>query len=317
MKCFKTSLKLLKEIFRWWPYRSLMALFSILFFQGCQKDITIDLPTAERKLVVDGRIFTNEVPRVWLTYSFPFFQPFAGLDINNVDELAQFLALDAEVTVSDGIITDCLTLTFDTTFFPPVFYMGDSIVGEENRTYFLTIKLQGKTYTASTYIPYAVMLDSIRWRPEGKLDSLGPCLLYFTDPPIYGNIYRLFCKRQGYTHYRPIFDPSVLDDQSFNGQKIEFPFYRPDPRNFLFFKDDTLTEGEQKERFYWKRGDSIFVRFCSIDRVSYEFIRTFEDAANTSGNPFSNPTTVKGNISGGAVGGWIGYAAFYIWTVAQ
>jgi len=59
------------------------------------------------------------------------------------------------------------------------------------------------------------------------------------------------------------------------------------------------------------------VRFCSIDRVSYEFIRTFEDAANTSGNPFSNPTTVKGNISGGAVGGWIGYAAFYIWTVAQ
>lgn len=285
--------------------------------QSCEKDITVDLPKGEKKPVVDGRLFSGDYPRVWITYTFPFFQPLQGLNITNPNDWLEFLALDAIVTVSDGNFTEHLTLTFDTTYFPPVFYIGDTLIGQEGHTYTLTIQLQGRTYTGITSIPPIVPLDSLRWTPEGQLDSLGPCNLYFTDPPAYGNIYRLFCKRQGYVHYRPIFDPSVLDDQSFNGQRIEFPFYRPDPRNFVFFNSDTLNDQQRRERFYWKRGDTIYVRFCTIDRPAYEYLRTFEDAANTSGNPFSNPTTVKSNITGGAMGGWVGYGAFDIWTVAQ
>lgn len=293
------------------------AMVILALAQSCEKDITVDLPKGEKKLVVDGRLFSGEPPRVWLTFNFPFFTPLQGLDISDPNAWSEFLALDAQVKVSDGSLTDHLTLTLDNTYFPPVYYTGDTLIGVPGKTYTLTIIHQGRTYTAMTSIPPIVALDSLRWQPEGQLDSLGPCNLYFTDPPASGNIYRLFCKRQGYVHYRPIFDPSVLDDQSFNGQKIEFPFYRPDPKNFVFFNSDTLTEQERRERFYWKRGDSIYVRFCSIDRVSYEYLRTFEDAANTSGNPFSNPSTVKSNITGGALGGWVGYGAFDIWTLAQ
>ncbi|MCS6980880.1 MAG: DUF4249 domain-containing protein [Flavobacteriales bacterium] len=288
-----------------------------LLWSGCEKDITVELPQGEKKPVVDGRLFSGDYPRVWITYTFPFFTPLQGINIYDPNSIAQFLALDAEVTVSDGTVTEYLSLVLDTTYFPPVFYMGDTIVGQPGRSYFLTIRLHGKTYTAVTTIPPIVALDSLRWKPEGQLDSLGPCNLYFTDPPQYGNIYRLFCKRQGYVHYRPIFDPSVLDDQSFNGLRIEFPFYRPDPKNFVFYNSDTLTAQEQRERFYWKRGDTIYVRFCTIDRPAYEFLRTFEESANTSGNPFSNPSSVKSNIQGGAMGGWVGYGAFDIWTVAQ
>jgi hypothetical protein len=43
-----------------------------------------------------------------------------------------------------------------------------------------------------------------------------------------------------------------------------------------------------------------------------------ENSAGTSGNPFSNPTTVKSNITGGdALGGFVGYGVFDIQRVAK
>jgi hypothetical protein len=292
-------------------------IISTFGLNSCEKDITVDLPSAEKKLVVDGAIFEGEFPYVALTYSFPFFEPL-NFDVSDIAQLEKYLLLDAIVTVSDGFQTEYLTLRIDTTKFPPILYFGDTIKGEPGKTYTLKISGKGKSYSAVTTIPMTVQLDSINWKADGNLDSLGPGRLYFQDPPAYGNIYRLFCKRQGYRSYVPTFSPSTIDDQLYNGQYIEYPFYRPDAFSRAFGLQDSLTQQEKDERGYWKKGDSIYVKFCVIDRASFNYIRTYEQAASTSGNPFSNPTTVKSNIQGDAVtGGWCGYSVYKTAIIAK
>jgi hypothetical protein len=289
----------------------------LLINSGCEKDITVDLPQPEKQIVVQGSIFQDEYAMVALTYTFPFFQSFADLDITNPANLEKFLVLDATIKLSNGIQQEYLTLTIDTTIFPPVFYKGDTIKGQIHTTYTLEIQAKGSVFTASSYLPPPIPLDSINWAPEGNLDSLGPCNLYFQEPPTPGNIYRLFVKRQGYPGYVPLYSPSVLDDQAYNGQYIEYPFYRPNPYSNAFVNFDSLSQAEKDEAFYWKRGDTVSVKFCTLDRASFEFIRTMEQAANTTGNPFSNPTSVKGNVSGGAIGGWCAYGVFKIQRVIR
>ncbi|MGQ3014095.1 MAG: DUF4249 domain-containing protein [Flavobacteriales bacterium] len=280
---------------------------------SCEKDITVDLPEVEKKVVVDGAIFEGEKAYVALTYSFPFFQDFGNLDFNDPAQLSEFLVLDAVVTLSDGVQTETLNLGLDTTKFPPLLYMGNTITGQVGNTYTLTVVAKGRTYTAQTTIRPPVALDSLRWLPEPNKDSLGACRLFFQEPATPGNIYRLFAKRQGYNAYKPVPGNSVIDDQAYNGQYIQFPFSRPEPVSSAFQSGDF----EDPERFFWKKGDTISVLFCTIDVSAYEYIRTLELSAGTSGNPFSNPSTVKSNVTGGALGGFVGYGKYFTQVVAQ
>lgn len=273
---------------------------------SCEKDITVDLPEVEKKVVVDGSIFVGEKPTVALTYSFPYFTSFTDLDLSDPNEVGKFIVLNAKVTISDGTFTEHLEMVFDNTKFPPLLYKADTLVGVPGKTYTLNIEAEGKTYTAVTTIPFPVALDSIRWFKEPQKDSIGTCRLYFNEPNTPGNIYRLFVKRQGYPAYVPVDGFSVINDQAYNGAKVEYPFNRPNAQSSVFTDNNPQLE-EDETRGFWVRGDSVYVRFCSIDAISYEYIRTLEQAASISGNPFSNPVTVKSNVSGGALGGFVGY----------
>lgn len=290
---------------------------ALLLMASCEKDITVNIPQAAKKPVVEGSIFEGEYAVVGLTWSFPYFKPLTGLDSGALEE---FLVLDADITLSDGFTSEKLSLTYDPTHFPPLVYKGDSILGMPGRTYTLSLKFQGYELGAVTSIPYPVALDSIGFKIQQGEDSLGFAYMYFQEPNTVGNIYRLFSKRPYYDSYKPTYavGNSVLDDQAYNGQYIEFLFGRPDPQSNIFADPDTSNADDNDDDGYWKLGDTIMVRFCTIDRPSYDFIKTLEASAGTSGNPFSNPTTVKSNITGGdALGGWVGYGVFDIQAIAQ
>ena len=309
----------MKRIFHISVPVSLFAL-AILVLAACEKDITVNIPQADKKPVVEGNIFQGEVATVGITWSFPYFKPLTNIDPNNPGSLSEFLVLDATVTVSDGLITDTLHMTYDPKYFPPLIYKGSQLLGAPGKTYSLRIQFPGYDLSAITTIPYPVPLDSIGFKLDGNQDSLGFAYMYFQEPPMVGNIYRLFSKRPSYNDYKPTnaIGNSVLDDQAYNGQYIEFWFNRPDPQSNLFYNPDDSTQTDNEDNGYWKLGDTIMVRFCTIDRPSYDFIKTLEASAGTSGNPFSNPTTVKSNITGGdALGGWVGYGVFDIQAIAQ
>jgi len=298
-----------------------LLLFVAAFVSSCEKDITVDIPQAGKKPVIEGSIFQGEVATVGITWSFPYFKPLSGLDFNDPAVLQEFLVTDATVIVSDGITSETLGLTYDARYFPPLVYKGSSIIGTPGRTYTLSIQFPGYDLSAVTTILEPIPLDSINFKLEAGEDSAGLAYMYFTEPSTVGNIYRLFSKRPSYSAYKPTaaVGNSVLDDQAYNGQLIEFFFGRPGAQSNLFSdpSDTTDTNGDNRGGD-WMLGDTIMVRFCTIDRPAYDYIKTLENSAGTSGNPFSNPTTVKSNITGGnALGGWVGYGVFDIQAIAQ
>jgi hypothetical protein len=63
---------------------------------------------------------------------------------------------------------------------------------------------------------------------------------------------------------------------------------------------------------YFEKGDTATVKLANIDKATFDFWRTMEYNYQSIGNPFSTPTTVLGNIKGGGLGYFGGYAAQYI-----
>ena len=60
------------------------------------------------------------------------------------------------------------------------------------------------------------------------------------------------------------------------------------------------------EAGYYKEGDTIAVKFCSIDKDVFTYYRTYYTAIGNTGSPFATPTNIKTNVVGG-LGVWAGY----------
>jgi hypothetical protein len=283
----------------------ILAALSLMILVACESEIDIDLPTPETLVVVDGTIENGQYAKVAVTKTTPYFS------VINVSTLSSIFINDAVVILSDGVISDTLQLTIDANQFPPIFYQGNNpaLIGQEWKKYYLTIYALGDTLTASTTIPGAVPVDSISWEQFGNNDSLGLGWIYFKEPDTLGNFYNLLAKRQQFPYFVPVPGQSISNDQLANGQYIEFVFGRPDPVPGWFntATGDTI---EDESGIRWRRGDTIYTKLCSIDFHSYDFLRTYDDAASSFGNPFSAPTFVASNIQGG-LGGFVGIAASY------
>ncbi len=289
--------------------RFILLIAVVIFIVSCERNIDINLPEPEPMLVVDGFIDHGDYARITISRSFPYF---AEINLNDIASLQQIFVANASVFISDGVITDSCVFTIDPTSFPPVYYKGTNpaLIGQAGKTYFLTIYAEGDTITSYTTIPPLVFLDSIYWKPDPVEPYKGFGWGHLTDPDTMGNIYRLFTKRQGYPYYVAA---GSLSDKNFNGTSTAFSFSRPDP--LPFYIPNNLPE--DTARFFFVRGDTISVKFCTIDFRSYEFIRTYTSAAGSFGNPFSAPTFIKSNVNG-AFGGFVGYGAtFYQYVVPQ
>src|SRR5689334_6344427 len=161
-------------------FKSILFIAALLFF-SCEKNITVDLPVPEQKIVVEGYIETGQKAMVTLTKSSAFFAPVDSAS------LLSYLVTNAVVTVSDGTTSEQLLLTIDTNQYIPVLYKSQTLTGQEGRTYTLTVVVDGKTLTAVTTIPHAVPLDSVWYKEQEGHDSLGFAWAHLTDPDSLGN----------------------------------------------------------------------------------------------------------------------------------
>ena len=280
-------------------------LFTIFLAVACEKEVEIDIPFTERRPVIEGYIMQGEHPYVLVTRSSPYF---ATVDSST---LISLIIGDAKVYVSDGFVTDTLVLTFDPLIFPYLVFKGNTITGEAGKTYFLTIEAEGNTYTSSSYLSPAVPLDSIWFKAQPGLDSLGWVWAHLTDPDTTGNAYRWFAKRIGKDQdfIAPI--GSVFNDKFINGKSFDFAYNRGRKPN------SEANDDNNEERGYFKRGDVIAVKFTTIDRNNYEFWRAAESEMGNGGNPFAAPNLIPSNISGNAYGVWGAYGVWMDTLVAQ
>lgn len=275
----------------------------ILLFSACEKDISVDLPAQEPQLVVEGKIENGDYPIVILTHSLNYFSQI------DPEVLSKAFVHNAAVTISDG--NNLMTLreqvidSGNTKFYvygPDFTGVSTRFIGKVPGTYTLRINTDNKAYESVTTIPSRGMkLDSLWWTLV-QVDDTTKARLWvkITDAPEFGNYGRYFTRRNS----EPFLPgrTSVLDDQLVNGTTFEIPVDAGVDKN---------KKQNQTSDAFFELGDTVTLKFCNIDKATWDFWRTLDFAFNSNGNPFSSPTKILGNVSGGALGYWGGYTVAY------
>lgn len=298
-------------------------IFFFLLVSSCERDITVDLPKGEEKLVVEGYIENGLPPYVILTHNVPVFSQ------TNVDDISNLFVHDAFVQVTDGIDTvtlreynsdnlpenvkrqlanifqvdeEVLTGNNDEDQINFSLYsipLGNFFLGKENTRYQLMVKTGQYIARAETVVRSKALVDSIFFKSVG-VEDLVRLFIRINDPADEVNYYRYFTKRNREPFYAGYL-ASVANDKLVNGSTFIFPIDRGEPRaakvNFDLYG-------------YFFYGDTVVVKFCDIDKAHYDFWNSLEEDFRNQGNPFGSPTIIQSNVDG-ALGVWGGYCCDY------
>jgi hypothetical protein len=292
--------------------RFLVYLLLMFYFAACEKDISLDLPPSDSEIVVDGYVETGLPPYILLSQTSGYFSPIG------FDNLVNDAITDAEVWLSDGfdtvrlnqvaingIVQSGIYVALDSSTLAPL------MIGVPGRNYALRIiTSSGKIITSSAKLMIPVQPDSVWFRVNTGNDSLGLGYMRLDEPDTIENCYRIFTKR--ITKDMMFLPPSgsVFDDRFINGQLFDFAYNRGRIINSIAADDNNEEAG------LFKKGDTIVVKFTSIDRGVFEFWRDAETQLSNIGSPFAVPFNIKSNINGG-IGLFATYAPVYDTIIAR
>lgn len=284
--------------------KSRMLLVFLLMLASCEKNVNFKLKDTQPLLVVDAQIENDKLPVVILTKTISY------LDTISPQVLANSFVHNAEIDISNGTLTHRLK-EYELPLVPGYsawYYSIDSanlstvFTGQFNTHYSLRILSEGKEYTSSVGIPSLAKIPDSIWTkpaPQNPDTNKRVLMVKVTDPPGLGNYFRYFTKVNN-EPFLPGFN-SVFDDQVIDGTTYSLEYPRGVDRNDLPSNDSN----------FFKKGDTITLKFCNIQKPVYTFWSTWEFAAQSIGNPFAQPNKVIGNISNGALGAFCGYASWY------
>lgn len=286
--------------------QSTIVFLSVLLLISCEKNISFTPEITTPSIVVDGNIENGMPPRIILTTSLNYFSKITP------EELTNSFVRGASVEISNGTRTHLLKeyaqpLPSGASLY---YYSIDSsnlataFVGEQGKSYRMKIVADGTEITAETAIPILnKTIDSLWWKKvdSNKDTTLVTLMSRVTDPPGFGNYIRYFTRvNNGF------FLPglaSVYDDQIVDGTTYDIQVDKGVDRNTTIDLEDYA---------FFSRGDTVTVKFCNIDKATFDFWRTVEFSYQSIGNPFSSPTKVTSNLKGRALGYFGGYAVQYL-----
>jgi hypothetical protein len=270
-------------------------IFPVIIVTACSKELDIQIPEPESKLVVEGWIEQGKPARVLLTQSVPFF---SSLDSAALMEIP---VTHARVTLITETEHEILTLIPNVSFFPPYVYNSTEIKGSVNTRYRLEVEYRGEKLAASTTIPDPAFLDSIWYVAEPGYDSLGRIWIQFTDNPLTVDYYKILTQTVGQDkRYIPTRDISTFSDRYFSGETIKFGLLRG---------MGTILELGEDQLF--RLGDTVNIKFCTMDEAHYTFWNSVQSMIISSSNPYAASfETVQSNVLGG-YGVWGGYGSSY------
>lgn len=267
----------------------------MVFITCCDDSLELNIPDPDDKIVIDGWIENGQYAKVLLTANTPYF---SSLDSSSIRNL---VLTRAKVSLSDGERSEILILRRNENYFPPYIFEGNEIKGDTGKTYTITAEYGGKKAFGTTTIPSGVRLDTLYFLKKENSDSLGTIYVEFTDPPETRNYYRVLTQVSGKD--RRFLSSMIMgiSDVFFSGQKFGFSLYRGQKSYISSAKNE-----------YFSLGDTVGIKFCTIDKAHYEFWNTFQDEILNTGNPFaSSLSVIKSNIQGDGLGIWGGYGINY------
>lgn len=273
------------------PFISILLLAAI----SCSQDyISVGRP----QLVVEGWIEEGAFPMVIVTQTVP-----VSTDRKTSDSLSEYVIVDADVTVSDGVNVSHLYCGKDDNYFPNRVYKAFDFRGEAGKSYTLTVRYAGECVTGVTTIPASCPLDSLVTHLEPG-DTAYSLTAHFTrgDETPDDVCYRFFTKLEGTDkRFLPSFlgtvdSRSITDrDAGAPGIQASLPLYRG------------VTVPFSDIDFHWYAGQTVQVKFCTMERSIWSWWNSYDSVTAFSTNPlFPVSVNACSNISGG-IGYWAGY----------
>ena len=250
---------------------------AIGFLSGCQQVVSIDLNTANPRVVIEGNIKDQPGP-------YSVFLSMTGSYFDSTIATPPISYAQVVITDDQGNRDTLKEVTSGT-------YQSSTLVGVSGRTYMLSVKADGKEYTATSAMPTKVFIDSLYALPRKGFGGESGYDIYviFKDPPELGNYYRINARSS-----------AVIPADSIDG------------RRYRLFTDKLTNGNEMTERIRAGRnvsvGDTITIELCSIDKASYDYYHTLSDILSSDRSPTSlSPANPNSNISGNALGYFAAY----------
>ena len=283
-----------------------------VFLSSCQKEIEVDIPDYDRKIVIEGRIENGSPAMVIVSRSVPYFD---HIDLATL--MNDVFIKDAVVTVSCDGVSEQLRLMpwLDS----PIYfaYVGDTtsascIKGEPGKRYDLRVEIGDKVYTSSTTILEPFHLDSLWLAFANEQDTTPTTRIQLTDNPATHDYYMFQIKVHGKRLHDRLWVtsfPVAFDDATFNGQTVNYEILRANPSSLF---ESTMTD-EEKDEFYrvtYRKGDTIYMKTSLIDYDGFQYWSAMTYAISVGQNPFMSPAPVPCNIKGeNVIGNWCGFAS--------
>ena len=286
----------------------------------------IDIPNYDNKIVVEGRIYTNEFPVVILSKTQDIYAPtdLSSYLTSFISDANVYMTIDGDsvqlnpFSISDlpqesiSTISEILELEPEEVVLLPIMVysiLDSNFVGKVGKTHRLSILHEGNYVYGETNLLNPVPLSSLYWKPDDSQSDYGRSIATFYDPTTTNDAYFWEVKRIHDINGSPIDTyfkrPSggYIRDKYWNGTYRVLDYGNPHKR-----KDTTHLE--EYRRFY-RKFDKVVVRFSKMEYEIYEFFRTRREQIDNQGSPFASPLNVKTNLKGQAVGIWAGFSPWY------
>lgn len=243
-------------------YKYIFAIIITVLLGSCEDVVQVDLDTAAPKLVIDGSIqwqkgTSGNEQKIKLTTT-------TGYYSNTIPTVS---GASVFVTNSDNV-----TFNFTEEVANSGLYLCHNFNPEINKTYVLTVILNGETYTATENLMSVSPITNIEQNSEGGFtgDEI-EIKTYFNDPGDADNYYLL--KYQSSINAIPSYE--VNDDEFFQGNEF-----------FGYYSNEDIASG-----------DTLDITIYGISKRYSEYMNKLILISAGSGGPFSTPpATVRGNI---------------------
>ncbi|MDO6759016.1 DUF4249 family protein [Tamlana sp. 2_MG-2023] len=262
----------------------------VLFFSlACTSNLEED--SYQDKLTVESVIEEGEFARVYLLNSIPFKGVIDSL------EVIKSIETKAKVVLSNGEVSEILTLKKDESYFPFFYYRSNVIKGDLNKSYNLSINVRNKEFTSKTDVPQAphvVDVEFIEAQYEGEVfPDFRDVKLTMQNSNIENLYFKFFIKneaKKSFSNANPfIINTEIIDSNTFSVI-------------IRHFKD---TEGDGKEEFL-EVGTKVDLKIVAITKEQYEFWKSVKGDQTTILGSSSFSSNAKSNISNNAFGYWSG-----------
>jgi hypothetical protein len=245
-------------------------LFSIVLLSGCQKEIDVDLNSANPQYVIQANLEANKSIVVKISKSLNFSDSKSFPTIENANIVLEDSNGNSE-TISHSSNGE---------------YIGTRILGTIGTTYTLKINVDNNFFQASSTIFPLTKLDSIKFIESafgnfGGSDTINYFAIpVFTDPPRVRNFYKFDITVNGKT------DPtiSVSNDNIIDGKRNEQP---------IFISNDD---------YRINKNDIVTIKAKAIDETIYNYYFVLSNLSGDGPGGGSTPTNPVSNFSGGALG---------------